>query len=474
MAKLLIFAGTTEGRQLIERLLVCDPASGDCSGAPEIVACVATEYGRLVLDESLAGRGRNKDHLRVLSGRLSADDMTALMRECAFDGAVDATHPYAVAVTASIRQACEETGTPYIRLLRDTGAGLSSEHGAEWGTRRCAGPGAGLDTGREQKAVFVESTEDAAAFLKGRSGSALLTTGSKELAAFTQVDNYRERLFARVLPMAEVVQKCTELGFAGRQLICMQGPFSYEMNVAMLKQTGARYLVTKETGKTGGFDEKLRAALDLGVCPVIIGRKPEEDGMDLEGVLKRLEGLCGIEYKPEYKEGEGQPEERADWFPLFININDKHIIVVGAGKIASRRIRTLLQFSCRLTVIASAVSSEVRRAAEEGRLELIEKEYAESNLFDALEGCQADYVLAATGDRECNHRVYSDCKARGIPVNTADRREESDFYFPGVARRGWVVVGITAGGRDHGLAKRASARVRQALLELEDGGDAEK
>ena len=117
---------------------------------------------------------------------------------------VDATHPYASAVTENIRSACEKTGRTYLRVLRSSTL-----------------------TG-EEEAVYVDSPEAAAEYLAGTEGNIFLTTGSKELPAFRAVPDYENRIFARVLPLPEVVKSCAELGFQGKHLICMQGPFSQE------------------------------------------------------------------------------------------------------------------------------------------------------------------------------------------------------------------------------------------------------
>ena len=177
---------------------------------------------------------------------------------------IDATHPYAAAVTENIRAACEKTGRRYLRVLRDSTL-----------------------TGHEE-AVYVESPEEAAEFLSGTEGNIFLTTGSKELPAFCRVPDYQERIFARVLPLPEVVKSCSGLGFQGKHLICMQGPFSREINEAMLRQTQARYLVTKDTGAAGGFPEKVSAAEAAGCRLVIIGRPLQEEGISLEECLRYL------------------------------------------------------------------------------------------------------------------------------------------------------------------------------------------
>ena len=93
--------------------------------------------------------------------------------------------------------------------------------------------------------VLVSSAMEAAAYLDGQEGAIFLTTGSKELPAFTAGVHKTERLFVRVLPSAAVVASCRELGLEGKQICAMQGPFSEEMNRALLQQTKAAWLVTK-------------------------------------------------------------------------------------------------------------------------------------------------------------------------------------------------------------------------------------
>lgn len=242
---ILIFAGTTEGRKLAQYL-----------GRQQIFChvCVATEYGEQLIEEN--------EYIKVHTGRLTSDEMKGVMEQEAIDFVVDATHPYAVVVSENIRKACEEISISYQRLLR---ASVQVKE-------------------EEEDVIFVDSVDEAAQFLKTVSGNVLVTTGSKELSKFTVIENYAKRLYARVLSTPEVVKACAELGFVGKHLICMQGPFSEEMNVAMMRQIDAAYLVTKESGKAGGFEEKIRAIKKAGAKAVIIGRPSIEEGMSLEQV----------------------------------------------------------------------------------------------------------------------------------------------------------------------------------------------
>ena len=103
---------------------------------------------------------------------------------------------------------------------------------------------------------------------------------------YTNIGNYQERCFARVLSTKAAVEESVRLGFEGKHLIAMQGPFSEEMNLALLHQTRARYFVTKESGKAGGFEEKLKAAKNAGA--VLIGR-PQEIGRSVQEVCHFIE-----------------------------------------------------------------------------------------------------------------------------------------------------------------------------------------
>lgn len=240
MCKVLVFAGTTEGRKIAEFLA---EQKVPCH------ICVATGYG-----EELLPRGES---VTVSHERLDEAQMEELMLEINASPVIDATHPYAAEVTKNIRKACEHTGCHYVRLLREN--------------QEIAG----------EKAVYVDSVEEAAVYLKGTTGNILATTGSKEIAKYTVIPDYQKRVFARVLSLPEVAAQCSEHGFQGRNLICMQGPFSVEMNQAMIEQLDCLYLVTKMSGLTGGFPEKMEAARRTGCIPVVIGRPLAEEGVSL-------------------------------------------------------------------------------------------------------------------------------------------------------------------------------------------------
>lgn len=249
MYKVIVFAGTTEGREIAEFL--------DRKGISAHI-CVATEYG-----EQLLQGGQN---LEISHERLNAEEMELLIKEKKCEMVIDATHPYAAEVTINIKKACEAAEVSYIRVLREN--------------QENQNPG---------DCLYADSVEDAVALLEHTKGNILATTGSKEAAKYTALTDYESRVFLRVLSLPDVVKQCKELGFQGKNLICMQGPFSKELNIAMLRQWDCKYLVTKMSGATGGFQEKIDAARICGCISVIIGRPLKESGLSVNE-CKRI--LC--------------------------------------------------------------------------------------------------------------------------------------------------------------------------------------
>ena len=246
MYKICVFAGTTEGRKLVE-FLSLQPVA--------ITACVATEYGETLLSPA--------DNLTILSGRLPLAEIIRMLSNAAFDLVIDATHPYAASITESISTACHTTGTEYLRLLREASE-LSSD------------------------AVYVPDTETAVKFLDGTEGNILLTIGSKELAKFSKLANFADRIYARVLPMNASLEACNAADLKASHIIAMQGPFSEEMNLAMLRAVSASWLVSKDGGEAGRFDAKVSAALKAGVRLVVIGRPSQKEGISFSETIELL------------------------------------------------------------------------------------------------------------------------------------------------------------------------------------------
>ncbi len=248
MKGVLIFGGTTEGRSIAEYL-------GE--NGVKVHYCVFTEYGRSLMDEN--------ENIEVSSGRLGMDGMCGLMRE--YPLVIDATHPYAVNVTEHIIEACSRTGSEYVRVVRPEGY-------------------------RTEGLRIFPDIDSAVEYLKEKEGNILVTTGSKDISKYAPM---KDRVFARVLSNEDSLKKCIDAGLEGKNIICMQGPFTEELNYGMLKQFNAKYIVTKDSGQPGGFGEKIRAANRAGAEVILIGRPVEEKGMTIGEVSSMLSNRFGID-----------------------------------------------------------------------------------------------------------------------------------------------------------------------------------
>lgn len=332
MCKIWIFGGTTEGRLLAEY----------CSREKiEAWVSVASEYGEELLQEELmeSGNAGNPDlnHntclakknlktvqassvIKVLRGRMDRYQMEEFIRNQGIHLVIDATHPHARLVSEEIQEACGRTGVRLERCLRAEG---EQNKARDW--------------------VEVDSIQEAVSFLSSVSGVIFATTGSKELEALCQIPDYQKRVYARVLPTSNVLRKCEKMGITGSHLIAMQGPFSTEMNTLFLRQTKAEWLLTKDSGRAGGFQEKVEAARENGTRVVVI-RRPEEDGISLEEAMEVLkkadEGnvgelkthliLAGI--------GMGQPSQMTGEVLRAIRESDA---LIGAGRMLESAERAL-------------------------------------------------------------------------------------------------------------------------------------
>ena len=254
MRKLVIFSGTTEGRILSGML--------SDSGIDHTV-CVATAYG----DELM----KHDTCAEIRIGRMDEAQMTDFLTARGFgaeDMVIDATHPYAAEATANIRAAAAHAGTGYIRILR------------------------AQESADTEGLCWYEDMAACAGALEKEAGRILLTTGSKELALYCAgvSEDTRERTFVRILPVLDSLESCLSAGIPARNIIAMQGPFTVQMNLAILQQYGIRHLVTKESGAAGGFAEKVNAAREAGVLCHVIRRPETEQGVDIREAYRQITG----------------------------------------------------------------------------------------------------------------------------------------------------------------------------------------
>lgn len=231
MKKILIFGGTTEGRELAE-WCAANGIRADVS--------VTTDYGARLL-----GSG---EMLNVFTGKLDCGEMKTLINAGDYAAVIDATHPYATEATANIHEACNCLGVRYYRLIRE----------------EC-----------ELSGTCVNSLDELAELLNATDKTILSTLGSKEFPAFTKVKNYKRRVWFRVLPSPETMEMCADSGIDEAHIIAEKPPYSVGDNTRHIMQSGAEILVTKECGIKGGYPEKIAAAKACGIETITVKRPPD-------------------------------------------------------------------------------------------------------------------------------------------------------------------------------------------------------
>lgn len=250
---IVVVAGTSDARELALRI--------QQEGYP-LLTTVVTENAAKSMEE--AG-------LPVQVGRLTASDFVELVKSKGIQAIVDASHPYAEEASKNAMNGAREAHIPYIRYERES-----------------------LAYQQHPKLTVVSDYQQAAEVAAERRGVIMLTTGSKTLQIFTKklLGLPDTTLVARMLPRVDNMQKCEELGIEQKNIIAMQGPFSKELNRALYQHYNVTLMITKESGKVGAVDEKVEAALELGIETIMIARPAIEYGntySDFEGVLQALQ-----------------------------------------------------------------------------------------------------------------------------------------------------------------------------------------
>lgn len=267
-----IISGTQDGREIGAELADREMKKPE-KERREIMMTVVSQYGKvLAAHEGL--------HIEV--GRFKKEDMIRVIKEKGVTLILDASHPYAAIVSETAHSACEEAGIDYVRYER-----------------------AEIPLPDYDK-LYHAKDEFEAADLAGKLGkSILLTTGSKTLATFVHAKALEgKEIWARVLPVSSVLTMCEDLGLRAKNILAIQGPFSYEMNLAMIRDYHADVMVTKNGGLVGGSDTKLQAAMDENISIIVIDKpKANLKGVPVfstpQDVLNYMEEHYGFYKEPQ-------------------------------------------------------------------------------------------------------------------------------------------------------------------------------
>lgn len=249
MYSVFIFGGTTEARilatTLVEQKIKC-------------TITVTTDYAKDLLPESHL--------LDVIVKRLTVKDMENIIKTVNPSLIIDSTHPYAVEVSGNIKKACSNLKREYITVVRDLFSVDNS--------------------------IDFDSIEKLSLYLNRvcKPNEVVFSTlGIKEAATLCKnFIHFKSSLYLRILPSMESLKAAIDLGFPSKHIICMQGPFSKTMNSALFKETGARYLLTKQSGTVGGLESKISASIECGIEVLTLKAPDREKGLSLEDAISLI------------------------------------------------------------------------------------------------------------------------------------------------------------------------------------------
>lgn len=223
-----VIGGTKDSRDFIESFPFKE----------KLVVTTATEYGGKLLE--------NIEDIKVFCKRLDLEGMNKFIEENSINKIIDLSHPYAEEVSRNAIECSRVKEIDYIRFEREN---LVSEDGV----------------------IEFSDLEFMIKYLESLEGNILVTLGSNNLHKFENIKN-KSNIYFRILPKWEMIKKAEDLGVLPKNIIAMQGPFSKELNVAMMKQLNIKYIVSKKGGNTGGEREKIESAKDIGAISIMLSR----------------------------------------------------------------------------------------------------------------------------------------------------------------------------------------------------------
>jgi len=243
-----VFSGTSDGNALANRLAECGNA---------VVVSAATEYGATLVQEDCPG-------VTVWAGRAGVEARRQALVASGARALIDATHPYAGAISQQLIALSRELDIEYLRYERPS-------------TLLAGAPAQCADNTRESVSAFelCASPEHAAQRAIAQGQRIFLATGSKDLAAFLQAPGAADKKwFVRITAEPDFIQRAIDLGVPRSQICAMQGPFSQAFNTALWQDWQIDCVVTKDSGVAGGFDAKAAAAAALDI-PLLVIERPQ-------------------------------------------------------------------------------------------------------------------------------------------------------------------------------------------------------
>ncbi|GEP71568.1 precorrin-6A reductase [Lentilactobacillus rapi DSM 19907 = JCM 15042] len=247
---ILLLGGTSESLTIADMLT---------KAQQPFILSVTTEYGA-----ELARQHATHVHL----GAILPAEFHDFFEANRISMVIDATHPFARSISTHVIIAAKQNAIPYIRFERQE---------------------------MHEEGPFLKVVADTAAaiaFLQQHPGNIYLSTGSKTASEFANELGI-DRLHVRVLPTTGVMDLLSQAGYQANQIDAIQGPFSETLNVELIKRTGAKIMVTKESGRRGGLPEKIQACQDLQILCLVI-KRPEVNYPEVTGSFEALKQRLGV------------------------------------------------------------------------------------------------------------------------------------------------------------------------------------
>ena len=250
---ILVLGGTSDSLKICDRL--------NQIGISDFVLSVATEFGKdLALEHAK----------NIINGKMDKKEMVEYIRDKGIRQVIDATHPYAIEVSRNAIEACDQTDIKYIRFERKSLLYEIKYH-------------------HEYVVYTIEDSSDMVMKNKNLE-NVLIATGGKKLATYVKLLKGK-KLVARVLPTSEVIRSCEAMGLNADNIIALKGPFSKDINVALLKHSKIEVVITTESGFAGGFIDKIEACEELGIPVIIIRRRTIDYQRMIHSIDEIEEGL---------------------------------------------------------------------------------------------------------------------------------------------------------------------------------------
>jgi len=154
-----------------------------------------------------------------------------------------------------------------------------------------------------------------------------------------------------------------------------------------------------------------------------------------------------------------EPRERAPWFPLFLDMRGRKVLVVGGGEVAARKVRSFVGCGAVVTVVAERASAPIVELSSSGQVHLLLRPFEQAD----VEG--QSLVIAATNNAAVNAAAGASSRALGIWTNVVDDPELCDFIVPAVVNRGSIQLAVSTGGSSPALAREIRRKVESAIGE---------